>query len=66
MIQNSRLSSEDCSSLSITSRIVRDESSDDEQEPTIDVGRDENGMYEVERILARKRLQVFFKVLYFL
>ncbi|VDN00590.1 unnamed protein product, partial [Onchocerca ochengi] len=57
MIQNCKLSSENCSALSITLQAVRDESSDDEQEPVKDVGKDENGMYEVERILARKKLQ---------
>ncbi|EJD73642.1 hypothetical protein LOAG_18944 [Loa loa] len=54
---NSALPSEECSSLSVTSRAVQEQSSDDEQEPMIDVGMDENGMYEVERILARKKLQ---------
>uniref|UniRef100_A0A1I8EDV6 Histone-lysine N-methyltransferase n=1 Tax=Wuchereria bancrofti TaxID=6293 RepID=A0A1I8EDV6_WUCBA len=57
---NSGLTSEEWSSLSTALQIVGDESyesSDDEQEPVIDFGRDENGMYEVERILAKKRLK---------
>ncbi|KAK6113758.1 SET domain family protein [Brugia pahangi] len=55
---NSGLTSQKWSSLSTSLQIVEDEnyeSSDDEQEPMIDVGRDEDGMYEVERILARKK-----------
>uniref|UniRef100_A0A915Q6H1 SET domain-containing protein n=1 Tax=Setaria digitata TaxID=48799 RepID=A0A915Q6H1_9BILA len=45
-------------SSSSTTRTRKCISSDEEQEPSEDVGRDEDGMYEVERILARKRLQV--------
>ncbi|KAM3727520.1 Histone-lysine N-methyltransferase SUV39H1 [Dirofilaria immitis] len=57
VIQNYESSSRKYPALSVMFRTENDESSDDEQEPTIDVGRDENGMYEVERILAKKRLK---------
>lgn len=59
MIQNFGLKSKEFSPLPVMHQVVENVSSDDEEEPMSDVGRDESGMYEVERILAKKRVKVF-------